>query len=152
MKKTLTHLTFPIAAGDNIPGHQPNNPCALKGRWRKPILFADSPALMGMSSKICATRHGAFGIRVKSRIRLCASAPLREKSVSIRLPRRSVAKRVANPQNYETNPIFNASIYQSKRYARQESPHQGYSNLFKAVQPPTHGSQPHYRLGQPKSG
>ena len=33
-------------AGDNIPGHQPNDPCALKGRWREPISFVGSPALI----------------------------------------------------------------------------------------------------------
>jgi hypothetical protein len=46
MKNTLTHLTFPIAAGDNIPGHWPNDPCAPKGRWREPISFVGSPALI----------------------------------------------------------------------------------------------------------
>src|ERR1700733_8805021 len=30
-------------AGDNIPGHQPNDPSALEGRWRELISFASVP-------------------------------------------------------------------------------------------------------------
>src|SRR3984885_4552082 len=45
-------------AGDNIPGHQPNDHCALKGRRKEPISFARSPAPVG----ICGIRYGACGI------------------------------------------------------------------------------------------
>jgi hypothetical protein len=32
-------------AGDNIPGHQPNDLCALEGRWRELISFASVPSM-----------------------------------------------------------------------------------------------------------
>jgi hypothetical protein len=104
-------------AGDNIPGHQPNDLCALKGRWREPISLARSSART-------KTWHSVFVSVIPCSFcqRLGAFTPLREKSVFIRLPRRSQAKAGVHPW------------LKPGLLAVQVSSIQGFPRLLKAIQ------------------
>jgi hypothetical protein len=48
-------------AGNNIPGHQPNDPCALKGRWRKPPKPGIS-VFISVSLRLCGKKSVFIGV------------------------------------------------------------------------------------------
>jgi len=94
-------------AGDNIPGHQPNNPCALKGRWREPADLACPYSFRPVLCSFYSNLRALCASVAKIRVHLCPS--------------------VVKPRNCKTNPISTSVIWPFKGF-------QSLSKRFKAIQ------------------
>jgi hypothetical protein len=130
MKKTLTHLTFPIAAGDSIPGHRPNDPCALKGRWREPIFcwFAQTWHVRVRPCRSLCILSKSLRLRVAPHV-ACGSKNTflpNEPKLKITKHCKSIGCKKPVWLRFQNEPIFPGSLRFNRFHSRLPKPVQGF--------------------------